>query len=179
MISNPEGAGKRRRRTSKSRLSKKAARTRRRKRSPPQSVAPRDEVEEEDDGVAPEIFENLRGVIPERDAQELLVEMANLTKGFKAQSESAKTRASRMDALLMQVGKESIAMCQEAEEEKQLMRRENQLLKKTLDLAQTHQRPQGQQEGQQKVARDVDSTHAAPVHGQNGVDLSFSPCFAC
>ena len=37
-----------------------------------------------------------------------------------------------------------MAMRQEAEEEKQLMRRENQLLKKTLGLVQTHQRPQGQ-----------------------------------
>ena len=83
-------------------------------------------------------------MLPERDAQELLVEMADLTKGYKAQSESAKTRVSRMESLLMQVGKESLAMRQGAEEEKQLMRRENQLLKKTLGLVQTHHRPQGQ-----------------------------------
>ena len=62
MITDPEEAGKRRRKASKSRLAKKAARTRRRRRSPPQSVPPRDEVEEEDDGIDPEIFENLRGV---------------------------------------------------------------------------------------------------------------------
>ena len=97
MISSPEEAGKRRRRASKSRLAKEAARTRRRRRSPPQSVPPGAEDEEEDDGLAPEIFENLRGVLPERDAQELLVEMADLTKGYEAQSESAKTRVSRME----------------------------------------------------------------------------------
>ena len=109
IISSPEEAGKRRRRSSKSRLAKKAAKARRRKRSPPQSVPPRDEEEEEDDGLAPDVFENLRGVLPEGDAQELLVEMADLTKGYKAHSESAKSRVSRMESLLMQVGKESLA----------------------------------------------------------------------
>ena len=138
-ITDPEEAGKRRRRTSKSRLAKKAARTRRRRRSPPQSVPPRDEVEDEDDGLDPEIFETLRGVIPESDAQELLVEVADLAKGFKAQSESARTRASRMESLMMQMGCESIAMREQAEEEKRLMRKENSVLKKTLGLVRTHQ----------------------------------------
>ena len=138
-FTDPEEAGKRRRRASKSRLAKKAPRTRRRRRSPPQSVPPRDEVEEEDDGLDPEIFENLRGVILDSDAQELLVEVADLAKGFKAQSESARTRASRMESLMMQMGRESIAMREQAEEEKRLMRKKNQVLKKTLGLVQTHQ----------------------------------------
>ena len=69
VISSPEEAGKRRRRASKSRLAKKAPRTRRKRRTSPQSVVPRDEVEEEeDDGLDPELFEGLRGVIPEQDA---------------------------------------------------------------------------------------------------------------
>ena len=65
--------------------------------------------------------------------------MADLAKGFKAQSESARTRASRMEPLMMQMGRESIAMREQAEEEKRLMRKENSLLKRTLGLVRTHQ----------------------------------------
>ena len=65
---------------------------------------------EEDEGLDPELFENLRGVIPDSDAQELLVEVAGLAKGFKAQSESARTRASRMETLMLQVTQEAAAM---------------------------------------------------------------------
>ena len=138
MISSPEEAGKRRRKASKSRLAKKAPKTRRRRRSPPQSVAPRDEVdEEEDDGLDPELFQGLRGVIPEQDAQELLVEVTGLARGFKAQSVSAKSRASRMETLMLQMGREAAAMREEAEEDKRLMRAENSLLKRTLGLV-TH-----------------------------------------
>ena len=139
MISSPEEAGKRRRKASKSRLAKKAARTRRKRCSPPHSVAPRDEVvDEEDEGLDPELFENLRGVIPESDAQELLVEVAGLAKGFKAQSESAKTRASRMETLMLQMTQEAAAMREQAEEDKRLMRQENSLLKRTLGLVTSH-----------------------------------------
>ena len=96
-------------------------------------------LEDEDGGLDLEIFETLRGVIPDSDAQDLLVGVADLAKGFKAQSESARTRASRMESLMMQMGRESIAMREQAEEEKRLMRKENGLLKKTLGLVRTHQ----------------------------------------
>ena len=138
-ITDPEEAGKRRRK-SKSRLAKKAARTRRRRQSPPQSVPPRDEVEEEeDDELDVNIFENLKGVIPDTDARELLVEVADLAKGYKAHSESAQTSASRMETLMMQMGREHLAMKQQAEDEKRLMRRENQVLKRTLGLVRNSQ----------------------------------------
>ena len=114
-ISSPEEAGKRRRRASKSRLAKKAARRGRRRRSPPQSAAPRDE--DEDDMLDPELFENLRGVIPEQDAQELLVEVTGLARGFKAQTVSARSRASRMENLMLQMGREAAAAREEAEED--------------------------------------------------------------
>ena len=140
MISSPEEAGKRRRKASKSRLAKKAPRTRRKRRSSPQSVVPRDEVdEEEDDGLDPELFQGLRGMIPEQDAQELLVEVTGLARGFKAQSVSARSRASRMETLMFQMGREAAAMKEEAEEDKRLMRTENDLLKRTLGLVTTHQ----------------------------------------
>ena len=84
-------------------------------------------------------LKTLKGVIPDSDAQDLLVEVADLAKGFKAQSESARTRASRMESLTMQMGRESIAMREQAEEEKRLMRKENHLLKRTLGLVRTHQ----------------------------------------
>ena len=85
------------------------------------------------------LFERLRGVIPERDAQELLVEVTGLARGFKAQSESARTRASRMETLMFQMGREAVAMREEAEEDRRLMRQENDLLKRTLGLVTTHQ----------------------------------------
>ena len=90
VVRSPEEVGKRRRRTSKSRLAKKAARTRRKGRASPQRVVPPDE--EEDEGLDPELFKGLRGVIPEQDAQELLVEVTGLARSFKAQSVSAKSR---------------------------------------------------------------------------------------
>ena len=71
--SSPEEAGKRRRRMSKSRLAKKSARTRRKGRPSPQSVDPREDEEEE--GLDPELFKGLQGMIPEQDVQELLVEV--------------------------------------------------------------------------------------------------------
>ena len=46
-------------------------------------MVPQDD-EEEDEGLDPELFEGLRGMIPEQDAQELLVEVTGLAKGFKA-----------------------------------------------------------------------------------------------
>ena len=164
MISDPEEAGKRRRKASKSRLAKKAPRTRKKRRSPPQSVAPRG-GEEEDEGIDPELFENLRGVIPERDAQELLVEVSGLARGFKAQSVSARSRASRMETLMLQMGREAVAMREEAEEDKRLMRQENNLLKRTLGLVSTHQpalakaamRSAGQASGSREEDPDVRS----------------------
>ena len=93
-------------------------------------------------GLTPCSLRRLRGVIPERDAQELLVEVTGLAKGFKAQSESARTRASRasrMETLMLQMGREAVAMREEAEEDKRLMRQENNLLKRTLGLVTTHQ----------------------------------------
>ena len=138
VISSPEEAGKRRRRTSKTRLAKKAARTRKKGRASPQSVVPPDD-EEEDEGLDPELFEGLRGMIPEQDAQELLVEVTGLAKGFKAQSVSAKSRASRMENLMLQVSREAAAAKEEAEEDKRLLRTENNLLKRTLGLVTAHQ----------------------------------------
>ena len=137
VISSPEEVGKRRRRTSKSRLAKKAARTRKKGRASPQSVVPREE--EEDEGLDPELFEGLRGMIPEQDAQELLVEVTGLARGFKAQTVSAKSRASRMENLMLQMGREAAAAKEEAEEDKRLLRTENSLLKRTLGLVTAHQ----------------------------------------
>ena len=136
--SSLEEAGKRRRRTSKSRLAKKAARTRRKGRGSPQSVEPPDD-EEEDEGLDPQLFEGLRGMIPDQDAKELLVEVTGLARGFKAQSVSAKSRASRMENLMMQACKEAAAAKEEAEEDKRLLRTENNLLKRTLGLVRAHQ----------------------------------------
>ena len=157
-ITDPEEAGKRRRRASKSRLAKKAARRGKKRRSPPRSVAPRDE--EEDDALDPELFENLRGVIPERDAQELLVEVTGLARGFQAQSVSARSRASRMETLMLQMGREAAAAREEAEEEKRLMRQQNNLLKRTLGLVTTHQPALAQaairSAGQASGSRDED-----------------------
>ena len=138
VISSPEEAGKRRRRASKSRLAKKSARTRRTGRPSPQSVDPQDEDEEEE-GLDPELFKGLRGMIPEQDAQELLVEVTGLAKGFKAQSVSAKSRASRMESLMLQACREAAAAKEEAEEDKRLLRSENNLLKRTLGLVTAHQ----------------------------------------
>ena len=112
VISSPEEAGKRRRRASKSRLAKKSARTRRKGRPSPQSVDPQDEDEEEE-GLDPELF--------------------------KAQSVSAKSRASRMESLMLQACREAAAAKEEAEEDKRLLRSENNLLKRTLGLVTAHQ----------------------------------------
>ena len=136
-ISSPEEAGKRRRRHSKSRLAKKSARTKRKGRPSPQSVEPLEEEEEE--GLDPELFKGLQGVIPEQDAQELLVEVTGLARSFKAQSVSAKSRASRMENLMFQACREAAAAREEAEEDKRLLRSENSLLKKTLGLVAAHQ----------------------------------------
>ena len=138
VISSPEEAGKRRRRTSKSRLAKKSARTRRKGRPSPQSVDPEGEAEEEE-GLDPELFKGLQGVIPEQDAQEMLVEVTGLAQRFKAQSVSAKSRASRMENLMFQACREAAAAREEAEEDKRLLRSENSLLKKTLGLVAAHQ----------------------------------------
>ena len=99
---------------------------------------PQDEDEEEE-GLDPELFKGLRGMIPEQDAQELLVEVTGLAKGFKAQSVSAKSRASRMESLMLQACREAAAAKEEAEEDKRLLRSENNLLKRTLGLVTAHQ----------------------------------------
>ena len=137
VISGPEEAGKRRKRLSKSRFAKKSARTRKKGRSPRQSVAPEGETDEEE-GLDPELFRGLQGVIPERDAQELLVEVTGLAQSFKAQSVTAKSRASRMETLMFQACREAAAAREEAEEDKRLLRSENSLLKKTLGLVKAH-----------------------------------------
>ena len=139
VISSPEEAGKRRRRASKSRLAKKSARTRRKGRPSPQSVDPEGEAEEEEEGLDPELFKGLRGVIPGQDAQELLVEVTGLAQSFKAQSVTAKSRASRMENLMFQACREAAAANEEAEEDKRLLRSENSLLKRTLGLVAAHQ----------------------------------------
>ena len=80
-------------------------------------------------------FEGLKGLIPDPDVRRrLFAEMADLAKGYKAQSESARTSASRMESLMMQMGQEHMNMKKNAETERKLMRRENRLLKKTLGL---------------------------------------------
>ena len=138
VVSSPEEAGKRRRKVSKSRLAKKSARTRRKGRPSPQSVDPEGEDEEEE-GLDPELFKGLQGVIPEQDAQEMLVEVTGLAQRFKAQSVSAKSRASRMENLMFQACREAAAAREEAEEDKRLLRSENKLLKRTLGLVAEHQ----------------------------------------
>ena len=137
VISSPEEAGKRRRKVSKSRLAKKSARTRRKGRPSPQSIDPEGEDEEEE-GLDPELFKGLQGVIPEQDAQEMLVEVTGLAQRFKAQSVSAKSRASRMENLMFQACREAAAAREEAEEDKRLLRSENKLLKRTLGLVAEH-----------------------------------------
>ena len=104
---------------------------------PPRDEA--DEEEEEENEIDMNVFENLRGVIPETDAQDLLVEMAEVAKGHKAQSESAKTSASRMESLMLQMGQEHMAMKKRADEERKLMRRENQMLTRALGLVRNSQ----------------------------------------
>ena len=138
VVSSPEEAGKRRRKVSKSRLAKKSARTRRKGRPSPQSIDPEGEDEEEE-GLDPELFKGLQGVIPEQDAQEMLVEVTGLAQRFKAQSVSAKSRASRMENLMFQACREAAAAREEAEEDKRLLRSENKLLKRTLGLVAEHQ----------------------------------------
>ena len=138
-ITDPEEVGKRRRK-SRSKLAKKAARTRRRHHSPGPSVQPREELEEDEESdseIGLEALEGLKGMIPDPDARGLFAEMADLTKGCKAQSESARTSASRMESL-MQMGKEHMNMKKNAEAERRLMRRENRLLKRTLGLVRTN-----------------------------------------
>ena len=71
-------------------------------------------------------------MIPEKDAQELLVEVTGLAQSFKAQSVTAKSRASRMENLMFQACREAAAAKEEAEEDKRLLRSENSLLKRTL-----------------------------------------------
>ena len=97
-------------------------------------VQPRRETEEEEESesnIDLDAFENLKGLIPDPDAREAFAEMADLAKGFKAQSESERASASRMESLMMQMGQEHMNMKKNAEIERKLMRRENRLLKKT------------------------------------------------
>ena len=111
-ITGLEEAGKRRRK-SRSKLAKKAARTKRRHASPGLSVQPRRETEEEEESESDidlDAFENLKGLTPDPDAREAFAEMSDLAKGFKAQRESARTSASRMESLMMQIGQEHMSM---------------------------------------------------------------------
>ena len=61
--------------------------------------------------------------------------------GLSARGEgvSAKNRASRMENLTLQMGREAAAAREEAEEDKRLLRTKNNLLKRTLGLVTTHQ----------------------------------------
>ena len=131
-ITDPEEAGKRRRK-SKPKHAKKLARTRRRCHSPGPSEMPREVEEEESESeIDLEVFANLQDVLPGSEAHGLLTQMASLTKGYKAQSESARTSASRMESLMMQMGKEHMNMKQNAADERRLMRKENKLLRQAL-----------------------------------------------
>ena len=143
-ITDPQEAGKRRRK-SRSRLAKKAARTRRRIPSPGPSVplGPDPEDDEEDDDLDLDAFEDLKGLIPDPEAREAFAEMANLAKGFRATSESARSSASRMESLMLQMGQEHMNIVKSAEAEKKLMRRENRL--KTLGLVRKSRESASQQ----------------------------------
>ena len=90
--------------------------------------------EEDEDDIDIHAFEELKGLIPDPDARERFAEMANLTKGSQATSESARSSASRMEALMFQMGQEHVKMVKAQDAEKGLMRRANQLLKKTFGL---------------------------------------------
>ena len=133
-ITDPEEAGKRRRK-SKSKHAKKLAWTRRRRHSPGPSEILREveEEEESDSEIDLEVFANLQDVLPGSEAHGLLSQMASLTKGYKAQSESARTSASRMESLMMQMGREHLNMKQNAADERKLMKKENKLLRQALD----------------------------------------------
>ena len=60
--------------------------------------------------------------------------MAQLTKGSKATSESARSAASRMEELMLQMGQEQVKLEKAREAEKRLMRRENRLLRRTVGM---------------------------------------------
>ena len=120
-ITDPEEAGKRRRK-SKSKHAKKLARTRRRRHSPGPSERPREvEEEESESDIDLEVFANLQDVVPGSEALGFLSQMASLTKA-----------ASRMESLMMQMGREHMNMKQIAADERRLMRKENKLLRQAL-----------------------------------------------
>ena len=131
-ITDPEEAGKRRRK-SKSKHAKKLARTRRRRHSPGPSEMIREVEEEESDSeIDLEVFANLQDVLPGLEAHGLLSQVASLTKRYKAQSESARSSASRMESLMMQIEREHLNMKQNAADERRLMKKENKLLRQAL-----------------------------------------------
>ena len=160
-ITDPEEVGKRRRK-SRSKLAKKAARMRRRHQSPGPSVQPRREAEEDEESASDidlDAFEGLKGLIP--DAREAFAEMADLAKGYKAQSESARTSVSRMESLMVKMGQEHMNMKKNAEMERKLMRRENRLLKRTLGLV----RPS--RESELQAVRDSTGGQASGSRGDD------------
>ena len=160
-ITDAEEAGKRRKK-SRSKLAKKAARTRRRHQSP--GVPPRqdtEEDEEDDDDLDIEAFESLKGLILDQEAREAFAEMANLAKGFKAQSESARSSASRMESVMLPLGQEHVNIVKNAEAEKQLIKRENRLLKKTLGLVRKSR------ESDSQAARGLTGGQASGSHGED------------
>ena len=109
----------------------------------------------------PELFKGLQGVIPEQDAQEMLVEVTGLAQRFKAQSVSAKSRASRMEDLMFQACREAAAAREEAEEDKRLLRSENKLLNRTLGLVAEH-RPALAKSAERSAQRASDSRGEDP-----------------
>ena len=121
-------------------------------------------------------------MIPDPDAREAFAEVADLAKGYRAQSESARTSASRMESLMMQVGEEHMNMKKNAEMERKLMRRENRLLQRTLGLVRSSreselQAARGSTGGQASGSRGDDpearsrpgsGSRRRPPHGVNG-----------
>ena len=75
-----------------------------------------DEDDDDDDDVDINAFEELKGLIPDRDAREAFAEMAQLAKGYRATSESARSSASRMESLMFHMGQEHLNMVKSQEE---------------------------------------------------------------
>ena len=115
-ITDPDEPGKRRRQ-SKSKRAKKAAKVKRQEHSPRASLPPEEEESEDEQGG----FEGFQGFIPDLEVRSAFAEMTRLNKGYKAQSESARSAASRISELMLQMGQEHVKLEEARRNEKGLM----------------------------------------------------------
>ena len=127
-ITEPDEPGKRRRQ-SKSKRAKKAAKVKKKEHSPRASLPPDEESDDDQGG-----FEGLQGLIPDPEVRSAFTEMTRLNRGYRAQSESARSAASRISELMLQMGQEHVKLEEARRNEKGLMRAKNRLLKQTIGL---------------------------------------------